>query len=91
MTILARRHLLLGLAAALPALSARADDDDDCRGGISRAQAVAIARAAGVVRVEEVECDDDEWEVEGRDIRGRKIEVEISARTGRIREIDRDD
>lgn len=86
-----RRALFTLAAASLPAFAARADDDDDCRGGISRAQAVAIARSVGVVRVEEVECDDDEWEVEGRDASGREIEVEISARTGRIREIDRDD
>ncbi len=89
MVFLARRHLLLGLAGALAPLGARADDE--CRGGISRAQAIAIARSVGLVRVTEVECDDDEWEVEGRDARGRKMEVEIDARTGRIKEIEYDD
>jgi uncharacterized membrane protein YkoI len=80
-----------GLAcAALSAAPARADDNE-CRGPISRAQAIDIARSAGLVRVEEVDCDDDEWEVEGRDQRGREMEVEISARTGQILEVEYDD
>ena len=78
--------ILAGLAAA--PTPARADDD--CR-GISRAEAIAVARTVGLVRVTEVECDDDEWEVEGRDGSGREMEVEISARTGRIKEVDYDD
>ncbi len=89
MSPLARRHLLLGLAGGLVPVAARADDD--CHGGISRAQAVAIARSVGMVRVTEVDCDDDEWEVEGRDARGREMEVEIDVRTGRIKEIEYDD
>jgi uncharacterized membrane protein YkoI len=52
---------------------------------------VRIARTTGLVRVEEVDCDDSKWEVEGRDARGREIEVEVSARTGRILDVDRDD
>lgn len=84
----------VALAALLQAAPARADGargDDDCRGHpILRAQAVAIALMAGVVRVTEVDCDDDEWEVEGWTAAGRKIEVEIDARTGRIKEIEYD-
>lgn len=78
--------MLAGLAGA----PTPAHADDDCR-GISRAEAIGIARTVGLVRVTEVECDDDEWEVEGRDGSGREMEVEISARTGRIKEIDYDD
>lgn len=89
MTPLGRRHLLLGLAGGLVPAAARADEA--CGGGISRAQAIEIARGAGMVRVTEVDCDDDEWEVEGRDARGRGMEVEIDARTGRITEIEYDD
>jgi uncharacterized membrane protein YkoI len=79
-----------GALIALPAAGpARADDD--CRGGgISRAQAIHIARSLGMVRVQEVECDDDEWEVEGRDPAGREMEVEIDRRTGRVIEVERD-
>lgn len=74
---------------AFAATPARADDD--CRGPVSRAQAIDIARSVGMVQVREVDCDDDEWEVEGRDARGREMEVEISSRTGRVLEIEYDD
>jgi uncharacterized membrane protein YkoI len=91
------RRMIRCAAAALLAAAALAGavpvqaDDDDCRGrGISRWQAVEIARSVGLVWVTEVECDEDEWEVEGRDARGREMEVEIDRRTGRVREIDRD-
>jgi uncharacterized membrane protein YkoI len=78
----------LALALAAPA-TARADDD--CRGMlISRAQAIAIAATVGLVRIKEVDCDDDEWEVEGWTAWGREIEVEIDARTGRIKEVEYD-
>jgi hypothetical protein len=82
--------LLLGLALAVaPASAPRADDD--CRGGgITAEQAIEIARTAGLVRLEKVDCDDDEWEVEGWDAGGREIEVEIHRRSGRVREVERD-
>jgi uncharacterized membrane protein YkoI len=80
-----------GLAwAVLAAPPARADDDD-CRGPVGRSQAVAIAATVGLVRVEEVDCDDAKWEVEGWDAFGRAMEVEVSARTGRILEVEYDD
>lgn len=83
---------LVALIASLPALTTPATADDDrCRGPVSAEDAIRIARTAGLVRVEEVDCDDRKWEVEGRDARGREIEVEISARTGRILDVDRDD
>ncbi|PWS35993.1 hypothetical protein DFH01_17455 [Falsiroseomonas bella] len=82
---------LCGALMALPAAGPARADDDDCRGGgISRAQAIQIARSLGMVRVQEVECDDDEWEVEGRDPAGREMEVEIDRRTGRVIEVERD-
>ncbi len=80
----------VALAALLQAAPARADDD--CRAHpIARAQAIAIALAAGLVRVSEVDCDDDAWEVEGWTLTGRRIEVGIDARTGRIKEVEVDD
>ena len=82
--------MAMGLALSTAAPPPARADDDGCHAGIGRQQAIAIARSVGLVRVEEVECDDDEWEVEGWDARGREIEVEIDARTGRIKEVDRD-
>jgi uncharacterized membrane protein YkoI len=58
---------------------------------ISIEEAIAIAREAGVVTVEEVDLDDGrEWEVEGRDAQGREIEVDIDARTGAVIKVERD-
>jgi hypothetical protein len=86
----ASRRALFGLALILPAVAARAEDDIDCRNGMTRAEAIAMARGAGLVQVRKAECDDDEWEIEGLDAQGRKIEVEIDSRARRIKEIDRD-
>ncbi|WP_158639220.1 PepSY domain-containing protein [Elioraea rosea] len=79
------------IAAVLLFISSPARADDDCRGmPVTRAQAIAIAQTVGLVRVEEVDCDDDEWEVEGRSASGREMEVEIDARSGQIKEIEYD-
>jgi uncharacterized membrane protein YkoI len=86
------RTLAVGcLAALLLAAAPPAQADDECRGmPVTRAQAIAIAAAVGLVRVKEVDCDDDEWEVEGWNAAGREMEVEIDARTGRVKEIEYD-
>ncbi|TRO88989.1 PepSY domain-containing protein [Glycocaulis profundi] len=69
-------------------------DRHDRRGGqhaaISVDEAIEIARANGMVRVTDVELDDDEWEIEGYDHRGREMEIEIDAYTGRVKDIDYD-
>jgi uncharacterized membrane protein YkoI len=52
-------------------------------------EAIEIARANGMVRITHVELDGRDWEVEGYDYRQRRIEMEIDARNGRIKNIDR--
>jgi uncharacterized membrane protein YkoI len=75
---------------AMPAAPA-AQADRECRGlPVTRAQAIETAASVGLVRVKEVDCDDGEWEVEGWNAAGREMEVEIDARTGRIKEIEYD-
>jgi uncharacterized membrane protein YkoI len=75
-----------------PARLQRLDDKAKARGvTISRDQAIAIARQNGMTDVREIDLDDnDEWELEGRQANGREIEIEISAKDGRIKEIERD-
>ncbi|MCU0984582.1 MAG: PepSY domain-containing protein [Acetobacteraceae bacterium] len=80
----------LMVAAAVTAPAARADDDCRYR-SITPAAAVAIAASVGLVVVKEIECDDDAWEVEGWNVVGLEMEVEIDARTGRIIEVEFDD
>ena len=88
------RHLLFfaALSAAAQASPALADDDDrnNRRAGVSQERAIQIARGYGMVRVTKVERDDGGWEVEGRDHRGRELEVTINSR-GRVTEVDRHD
>ena len=43
---------------------------------ITAEQAISIARQQGLVSVEDVDRDDGKWEVEGKDVNGREIEVE---------------
>ena len=89
-------------AFALPAM---ADDDDmtparlerlDARAkelgyAINHVEAIRIAKTSGVVTVREIDLEDNhEWKVEGRDAEGREIEVELSARDGKVREVERD-
>lgn len=67
------------------------DDDDDRRryGRMPRPDMGAL-RAVGVVRVTEVERDDGRIEVEGRDARGREIDVLMDAQGRRVIDVRRD-
>jgi uncharacterized membrane protein YkoI len=92
------------MTASLAALPAFADDDmtparlqklDDqakARGfAINHLQAIEIAKANGIVTVREIDLEDeDEWKVEGRNAEGRGIEVELSARDGKVRKVEND-
>lgn len=79
------------LMTAIGLVSAPAQADERCdRGPVHAEQAIEIARGVGVALIKELECDDGRWEVEGRDARGREIEVEIDPRTGRVLKVERD-
>lgn len=58
-------------------------------GPLTLEQALGIAYGIGVVQVKNSHFDGDEWEIEGRDTYGKWIEVDIDARTGEIRNVDR--
>lgn len=75
-----------------PARLQRLDDQAKAAGfAIDHMKAIEIAKANGVVTVREVDLEDNgEWKVEGRDASGREIEVELSARDGKVREVERD-
>lgn len=85
--------LALPFLAAAPLLLLRpALADDRCdRAGTRAEGAIEIARGAGVALVEDLDCDDGRWEVEGRDGNGREIEVRIDPRTGQVLRVERDD
>ncbi|MBP7705030.1 MAG: PepSY domain-containing protein [Caulobacter sp.] len=78
--------------------SARWDDDDadDRRFRVTPARPMprpdqAALRAAGVTRVLEVERDDGRIEVEGRDARGREIDVKMDAAGKKVLRVERGD
>ena len=52
-------------------------------------RAVEVARSAGVVGFNEVEYFDGKWEIQGRDIRGRDVHMDVDAITGAVIKIDR--
>lgn len=58
-------------------------------GPLTVEQAIQVAYGIGVVQVKNTHFDGDEWEIEGRDTYGKWIEVDIDARTGEIRNVDR--
>lgn len=78
------------LALAAPASLAFAQDDGfatgaaPARSGISREEAISIARDRGMTHVREVERDDGKWEVEGCTANRKEIEVNIHPSSGEI-------
>lgn len=57
---------------------------------VSMDQARRIAAEHGVVRVEEIELDKDEWKVEGRDSTGAEIEITLRASDGVVVKMERE-
>lgn len=81
------------LTTAMAASASFADDRprrDAPQRGVSEQRAIAIARGYGMVEVIEVDRDDNGWEIEGRDHRGRDLEVDIN-NEGRVTRVERGD
>lgn len=73
---------LLGLAT--PALA-------DSGSGGSLQRALLSARDAGVIGISEVQYYDGKWEIEGRDFRGKSVNIDVDAITGAVMKINRFD
>jgi hypothetical protein len=58
-------------------------------GPLTLQDALAVAAGIGVVRVTDTHFDDGEWNIEGRDGYGKWIQVDVDARTGEVRNVDR--
>jgi uncharacterized membrane protein YkoI len=71
------------LGAATPALAY------DSGGIISMHEALDVAAAMGLVSVSDTEFSGDRWEIEGRDMAGRYMEVDVDAATGQVLNVDR--
>ena len=75
--------IAIGLGSAAPAMAYDTGDQ------VSMQAALDTATDLGVVTVSETNFLGDEWQIEGRDIRGRWMEVDVDARTGDVRNVDR--
>jgi predicted small secreted protein len=73
----------LALGIATPAM---AYDSGDL---ISMQEPLSIATDLGLVTVSHTEFAGDEWQIEGRDISGRYMEVDVDATTGEVLNVDR--
>ena len=56
---------------------------------VSDARDIAVAN--GVLYIRKLEFDDGKWKVEGRDVAGRRVEMEIDPRSGDIAQLERFD
>ena len=59
------------------------------QGPFTLQEALVVAQGIGVVTVSNTNFAGDQWEIEGRDINGKWIEVDVDARTGEVRDVDR--
>jgi hypothetical protein len=74
---------VVALGMAQPAM---AYDSGDL---ISMQEALSVATDLGLVTVSHTEFAGDEWQIEGRDMSGRYMEVDVDATTGEVLNVDR--
>ena len=61
----------------------------DSGGLISMQRALAVAIDLGLVTVSHTQFAGDEWQIEGRDMSGRYMEVDVDVRAGEVLNVDR--
>ena len=75
--------VVISLGTAAPALAYDSGDQ------LSMQAAIDVASDIGVMTISHTEFAGDEWQIEGRDSSGRWMEVDVDARTGDVRNVDR--
>jgi hypothetical protein len=73
----------VGLSIATPALAY------DSAGLMSMQAALGVATDMGIATVSHTEFAGDEWQIAGRDVSGRYMEVDVDAATGQVLNVDR--
>jgi len=56
---------------------------------MSMQQALAVAGDMGMATISHTQFAGDEWQIEGRDISGRYMEVDVDVNTGEVLNVDR--
>lgn len=83
------RNYILSLAAAAALGVTAPAAAYDSGSLLSMQDALAVATDIGVVTVSDVEFAGYEWQIEGRDLSGRYMEVDVDANTGEVLNVDR--
>lgn len=52
---------------------------------------IAMVKGQGYTDIEEVEKEGDQWEICAKDSRGREVDIEVNAATGKIEKVEEDD
>ncbi len=61
----------------------------DTGGQFSMQRALDVATAMGIATISHTQFAGDEWQIEGRDISGRYMEVDVDVNTGQVLNVDR--
>jgi hypothetical protein len=73
----------VGLSIATPALAYESASP------MSMDAAMGVATDMGLATVSQTEFAGDEWQIQGRDMSGRYMEVDVDAATGEVLNVDR--
>lgn len=73
----------IGLSIATPALAY------DSASPVSMEAALGVATDMGIATVSHTQFAGDEWQISGRDVSGRYMEVDVDATTGQVLNVDR--
>jgi hypothetical protein len=83
-----RKYILATTAAAAFALATPAMAYDT-GGQFSMQRALDVATQMGIATISHTQFAGDEWQIEGRDISGRYMEVDVDVNTGEVLNVDR--
>jgi hypothetical protein len=83
-----RKYILATTAAAAFALATPATAYDT-GGQFSMQRALDVATQMGLATISHTQFAGDEWQIEGRDISGRYMEVDVDVNTGEVLNVDR--
>jgi hypothetical protein len=83
------RNLIIPIVAAISLGVAAPAMAYDTGGMLSMQEALGVATDIGIVTVSDTQFAGDEWQIEGRDISGRYMEVDVDATTGAVLNVDR--
>ena len=83
------RNLIMPIVAAAAISVATPALAYDSGGLISMQRALDVATDLGLVTVSHTQFAGYAWQIEGRDVRGRYMEVDVDAATGEVLNVDR--